>query len=127
MTNHPLEALMKTALESIKEMVDVNTIVGDPVEAPDGSVVIPVSRVSCGFAAGGAEFQQGKEERSSSSPPFGGGSGGGISVHPVGFLVAGGGQVRFLPVADHHLLARLLDLVPAFLEKLRALSGKPGS
>ena len=55
MTNHPIETLMKTAMESIKEMVDVNTVVGDPVETPDGMVIVPVSRVTCGFAAGGGE------------------------------------------------------------------------
>lgn len=64
MQGHPIEGLMKTAMESIKDMVDVNTILGDPVETPDGSVIIPVSRVSFGFAAGGSEFSsQQKEER----------------------------------------------------------------
>ena len=56
MSDHPIEGLMKTAMESIKEMVDVNTVVGDAVEAPDGTVIIPISRVACGFAAGGSEF-----------------------------------------------------------------------
>lgn len=56
MADHPIETLMKTAMESIKDMIDVNTIVGDPVETPDGSVIMPVSRVSCGFAAGGADY-----------------------------------------------------------------------
>ncbi|MFZ5754963.1 MAG: spore germination protein GerW family protein, partial [Bacillota bacterium] len=59
MSEHPIEGLMKTAMESIKEMVDVNTVVGDAVEAPDGTVIIPVSRVACGFAAGGSEFDPG--------------------------------------------------------------------
>ncbi|KUK84007.1 MAG: hypothetical protein XD97_0054, partial [Pelotomaculum thermopropionicum] len=75
---HPIEGLMKTAMESIKEMVDVNTVVGDPVEAPDGSVIIPISRVACGFAAGGGEFEVSGESREggdeSSMPAFGGGS-----------------------------------------------------
>ena len=57
MPDHPIENLMKTAMENIKDMIDVNTIVGDPVETPDGSVIMPVSRVSCGFAAGGADYQ----------------------------------------------------------------------
>jgi sporulation protein YtfJ len=57
MPEHPIEGLMKTAMESIKEMVDVNTVVGDPVETPDGTVIIPVSRVACGFAAGGVNLR----------------------------------------------------------------------
>ncbi len=56
MQEHPIEGLMKTAMESIKEMVNISTVVGDAVEAPDGTVIIPVSRVACGFAAGGSEF-----------------------------------------------------------------------
>lgn len=85
MSEHPIQGLMKTAMESIKEMVDVNTVIGDAVEAPDGSVIIPVSRVGLGFAAGGSEFGDNRE----SELPFGGGSGAGVSVQPVGFLVVG--------------------------------------
>src|SRR5690554_3382534 len=107
---------MQTAMESIKSMVDVNTILGDPVETPDGSVVIPVSRVSLGFAAGGTEYESDEKARSSgggqgsSKFPFGGGSGAGISVNPVAFLVVGQGQVRLMPVDSNVLFDRLIDL-----------------
>ena len=86
MEEHPIQGLMKTAMENLKEMVDVNTIVGDPVETPDGSVILPVSKVGFGFAAGGSEFdldeQQQKGDFHSNGEngqklPFGGGSGGG--------------------------------------------------
>ena len=102
MEHHPIESLMKTAMENLKEMVDVNKIVGDAVETPDGSVIIPISRVSFGFAAGGTEFEHQAEGNGRNSPaptglPFGGGSGGGVMVQPVAFLVAGQGQVRLLP------------------------------
>lgn len=63
MEHHPIESLMKTAMENLKEMVDVNKIVGDTVETPDGSVIIPVSRVMFGFAAGGTEFESPAEEK----------------------------------------------------------------
>ena len=63
MANHPIEALMKTTMESIKEMVDVNTIVGDAVETPDGTVIIPISKVSFGFASGGGDYVMEKEEK----------------------------------------------------------------
>ncbi|MBS3969936.1 MAG: GerW family sporulation protein, partial [Clostridia bacterium] len=95
MSQHPIEALMKTAMESIKEMVDVNTVVGDPVETPDGTIIIPISKLTCGFAAGGGEYASGgDDEKGSENLPFGGGSGGGISLSPMGFLVVGGGHVR---------------------------------
>lgn len=120
--DHPIQGLMNTAMNSIKEMVDVNTIVGDAVESPDGSVIIPISRVSFGFAAGGAEYDldghtKKKEEDSSTDMPFGGGSGAGISINPVGFLVVGQGQIRLLPVGGNSSIDRLLDAAPEFMNR----------
>lgn len=113
---------MKTAMESIKEMVDVNTVVGDPVETPDGSVIIPVSRVSCGFAAGGGEYDSGNAERGGEGYlPFGGGSGAGVSVQPVGFLVVGNNQVRLLPVDGNMIVDRLIDLAPQVINQIQAM------
>lgn len=123
--NHPIEALMKTAMDSIKEMVDVNTIVGDAVETPDGSVIIPISRVALGFAAGGSEFDTGyatdsKGKDAGSALPFGGGSGAGVSVQPVGFLVVNSqGQVRLLPVDGNAILDRIIDSVPDVIDKIK--------
>lgn len=126
MAEHPIEGLMKTAMESIKEMVDVNTVVGDPVETPDGSVIIPVSRVACGFAAGGGEYATNgigkKEEGTTTGSPFGGGSGAGVSVQPMGFLVVGNGQIRLLPVDDSHALYdRLIDAAPQMLNQIQSI------
>ncbi len=127
MPDHPIETLMKTAMESIKGMIDVNTIVGDPVETPDGNVIMPVSRVSCGFAAGGADYLPDARRSGAGAGgpgaaetlPFGGGSGGGVSVQPVGFLVVGHDQVRLLPVDANPVFDRLIDMAPAFMEKLQ--------
>lgn len=122
MADHPIETLMKTAMENIKDMIDVNTIVGDPVETPDGSVIMPVSRVSCGFAAGGADYQtNGDSHKEEGSLPFGGGSGGGVSVRPVGFLVVGQNNVRLLPVDGNPVAERLIDLAPNLLERLQVI------
>src|SRR5690606_27312730 len=103
MEEHPIQGLMKTAMENIKDMVDVNTIVGDPVETPDGSVIMPVSKVGFGFAAGGSEFKgtsssDSDSEESEMSYPFGGGSGGGVSIHPIAFLVVGKEGVKVVPL-----------------------------
>ncbi|ODA40419.1 GerW family sporulation protein [Desulfosporosinus sp. BG] len=134
MGNHPIESLMKTAMESIQQIVDVNTIVGDPVESPDGSVIIPISRVSCGFAAGGSEFappDDDKEKGNSGgtpgqapSLPFGGGAGAGVSVQPVGFLVVGNGTIRLLPVDSNVVVDRLIDTVPDLLDKIAGMFQK---
>lgn len=125
MSDHPIEGLMKTAMESIKEMVDVNTIVGDPVETPDGSVIIPISRVTCGFAAGGGEFEGMTEKGNDLSQlPFGGGSGAGVSVQPVGFLVVGQGQIRLLPVDGNVVVDRLIDLAPQVVTQIQSMFGR---
>lgn len=124
MEDHPIQGLMKTAMENIKEMVDVNTIIGDPVEAPDGTIIIPISRVSFGFAAGGSEFDSGDTEKKGKEDtpaelPFGGGSGGGVTVQPVAFLIVGNGTVRMLPVDRHAMLDRLIDLAPQLITQLQ--------
>ncbi|MGI6449291.1 MAG: GerW family sporulation protein [Desulfitobacteriia bacterium] len=132
MEEHPIETLMKTAMESIQKMINVNTVIGDPVETPTGSVIIPVSRVSCGFAAGGSEFMpmegeaenESKNEEEGSKMPFGGGSGGGVSVKPVGFLVVSQDQVRLLPVEGNMLAERLIDEMPNLIDKFSHLVNK---
>ena len=119
MSEHPIQALMKTAMESIKSMVDVNTVVGDPVETQTGTVIIPVSRVCFGFAAGGSEFSV-ESETPGTDYPFGGGSGAGVSVHPVGFLVVDEEQVRMLPVDGTQPIDRLIDLAPQLMDRFCA-------
>ncbi len=116
MDNHPIQGLMKTAMESIKDMVEVNTIVGEAIESPDGTIIIPISRVSFGFAAGGSEFQTKHEI---DNLPFGGGSGAGVSVQPVAFLVVRGEQIRLLTVDTYQLWDRLVDLAPQALDTLK--------
>ncbi|NLY43829.1 MAG: sporulation protein YtfJ [Clostridiaceae bacterium] len=123
MSEHPIQGLMETAMKSIKEMVDVNTIVGDAVEAPDGTVIIPISRVTFGFAAGGSEFGrvmevQEENREASSKLPFGGGSGAGVTIQPVAFMVVGQGQIKLLPVNINSSVDKILDLVPDLISKL---------
>ncbi|RAV03618.1 GerW family sporulation protein [Paenibacillus sp. YN15] len=136
MAEHPIQGLMKVAMENIKEMVDVNTIVGDPVETPDGSVIMPISRVGFGFAAGGSEFYGGMEESSGSDGqqngndannatvmlPFGGGSGGGVSITPIAFLVVNKLGVKVVPLDNQtHIYERLIDSAPQVVEKIQSM------
>lgn len=132
MGNHPIEGLMTTAMESIKDMVDVNTIVGDAVQAPDGTVIIPISRVSFGFAAGGGEYNscciegkvdedeeddEGKGSKAGKKFPFAGGSGAGVSIQPVAFMVVGQEQIKLLPVNVNSSVDKILDLIPELMKK----------
>lgn len=118
--SRPIEGLMKTAMESIKEMVDVNTVVGDAVETNDGTVIIPISQVACGFAAGGGEYEFDTSCKSSQLP-FGGGSGAGVSVKPIGFLVVRMNDVRLLAVNGNGLAERVVDLAPQFIDKIEGI------
>ncbi len=132
MAEHPIQGLMKTAMENLKEMVDVNTIVGDPVETPDGSVIVPVSKVGFGFAAGGSEFETadntssaGNGGSSAGDLPFGGGSGGGVSITPMAFLIVNANGIKMLHIdGQTHLYERILESTPQFVEKIQNMLGK---
>ena len=124
--NHPIEGLMLTAMSSIRDMIDVNTIVGEPIEAIEGLLIIPISKVSFGFASGGSEFKEEtiseytkreQEEEIQYKLPFGGGAGAGVSINPVAFLVVQNENVRLIPVEHTSYIDRLLDYVPDLIEK----------
>jgi sporulation protein YtfJ len=127
MEPHPIEELMKTAMESIKEMVDVNTIIGDAVQTVDGTVIIPVSRVAFGFAAGGGEYskEDSKNQNQDSKFPFAGGSGAGVSINPVAFMVVGrNSTVKMIPATSQNSIDRVLESVPGIIEQVKkAISG----
>lgn len=118
---NPIQGMMYTAMQSLKEMIDVNTIVGDAVTAPDGTVIIPISKVAVGFGVGGSEFSP---EKSTPVNPedgkmFGGGSGGGISINPVAFMVVSNGQFKLVPVSEESTVyERLLYNLPDAVDKV---------
>lgn len=132
MSEHPIQGLMTTAMENLKGMIDVNTIIGDPVETPDGSVILTVSKVGFGFAAGGSEFSGSKsstnassEGSSSENHPFGGGSGGGVSITPIAFLIVNSKGVQTIHLDENtHIYERLLDLAPQAVEKIQQMMSK---
>ena len=124
MDKHPIENLMTTTMESIRDMVDVNTVIGESISTPDGSTVIPISRVSFGFVAGGGEYGESQPRQQSPQTtdadiPFAGGAGAGVTVQPMGFLVASGEQVRLVPAQYCQSIDRLIELVPQAMAELR--------
>ena len=126
MSEHPIEGLMITAMNSIQDMIDVNTIIGEPIETSNNIVIIPISKVSFGFAAGGSEFKgetvdeytkKDKEEQVQYRLPFGGGSGAGVTINPIAFLVIQPNNVKLMPVNHTSSLDKLLDYMPDLIEK----------
>lgn len=114
----PIQGLMAEALGNLKQMIDVNTIVGEPMTTPDGTTIIPVSRVACGFGAGGSEFSAKPEDKKKEGLMFGGGCGGGVSVNPVAFLVVKNDNIRLMPVSDSlSTIDRIVDMIPDALNK----------
>lgn len=115
---NPIESLMSTTLSRIRDMIDVNTVIGDAVETKGGTVIIPVSRVSLGFVSGGGEYSAEGGTEEGEERPFAGGTGAGVTVQPVGFLVVEGMSVRVVPVDDRAVLDRLLDVAPQLVDRL---------
>ncbi len=117
---HPIEGVMGVSMEKIHEMADVNTIIGDPITSPDGTVVIPVSKVSFGFVSGGSDLPMQNAER------FAGGSGAGVTVKPVAFIVIkNDGDVKLMEIgAKGGKFDGIIDAVPGLIEKVKAMVGK---
>ena len=112
-----LPNMLETTIQKIREMLDVNTVVGTPITTPDGVTIIPVSKVSVGFGGGGSDFASKASEN-----PFGGGVGGGVKVSPVCFLVVKDGNVRMLsvPTPANSTTERIVEMLPDTLDKITA-------
>ncbi|MBP3707758.1 MAG: GerW family sporulation protein [Clostridia bacterium] len=131
--NHPIEELMVTTMNSIKQMVDVNTIIGEPIKALDNTVIIPISKVGFGFAAGGSEFndetvnsynRKEKEENIKYRLPFGGGSGAGVNISPVAFLIVQNDNVKLIEASHSSVLDKIVEYIPDVAEKVSNLIKK---
>ena len=110
---HPIERLMDGSFESIKGLVDADTVVGTPVTTADGKTILPVSKVSMGFMTGGGEYSDmSKDKKKKQGFPFAGGSGGGVTVSPVGFLISDGGAIKMLSVDGETTYEKLFGLIP---------------
>lgn len=115
MEKHPVESVMDTTLTHLKDMVDVNTVVGDPVFGECGTLIIPLSKIGIGFVAGGAEYTQDKSDLM----PFGGGGGAGMSVTPCGFLVISNGNVSFLSAQQNDALDKIFNNLPQIIREIK--------
>ena len=122
--NHPVNELMERTIARIRETVDANTVVGEPIVTGE-LTLIPVSKISFGFGSGGSEMG-GKNSKPLGENPFGGGGGAGVKVTPVCFLVVNGTNVRILPVAApaENSVDRVLDLIPDVADKISGLLEK---
>ena len=111
-----LPNMLDSTIQKIKEMVDVNSVIGEPISTPDGVTIIPVSKVSVGFGGGGSDFVN----KSGGDNPFGGGVGGGVKVTPICFLIVKDGNVRMMPVAQpaNTTADRIVEMVPDTIDKL---------
>lgn len=116
--NQNVPNMLETTIAKLRQMVDVNSVVGTPITTPDGVTIIPISRISVGFGGGGSDFVSKNVNKHEN--PFGGGAGGGVKISPVAFLIVKDGAVRMLPVAApaNTTPDRIVEMVPDVLDKV---------
>ena len=119
----PLEGLMGTTIEKINQMVDVNTVIGNPVASPDGTIIVPVSKVSYGFASGGSSFAV---KSAPNKDLFGGGAGAGVSINPIAFIVISNGDAKVLTIDEPNSTTaeKALAMAPDLVDKVLSLFNK---
>ena len=122
MAEHPIQGLMNVTMDKIRQMADSNTIIGKPIKTDDGTTILPVSRISFGFATAGTDFDG---KNAANKDLFGGGSGAGVNIQPVAFLVVKDGCVRTIQLSDgSNTIDRALTMLPELVDKVSALLKK---
>lgn len=122
MAEHPIQGLMNVTMDKIRQMADSNTIIGKPIKTDDGTTILPVSRISFGFASAGTDFDG---KNAANKDLFGGGSGAGVNIQPVAFLVVKDGCVRTIQLADgSNTIDRAMTMLPELVDKVSALLKK---
>ena len=122
MAEHPIQGLMNVTMDKIRQMADSNTIIGKPIKTDDGTTILPVSRISFGFASAGTDFDG---KNAANKDLFGGGSGAGVNIQPVAFLVVKDGCVRTIQLSDgSNTIDRALTMLPELVDKGSALLKK---
>lgn len=123
MDNNPIGELMQTTMENVKNILKVDTVVGDPIFTPDGITLVPVSRISVGFGGGGVEINS---KKNADARPYGGGNATGVKIDPIGFLVIKEGNVRMINIMPpaNTTLDRIIDLVPQVIDRVDSFINK---
>lgn len=123
MDNNPIGELMQTTMESVKNILKVDTVVGDPIYTPDGITLVPISKISVGFGGGGVEFNS---KNAGDKKPYGGGNATGVKIDPIGFLVIKDGCVRMVNVTPpaSNTVDRIIDLVPQVIDRVDSFIDK---
>ena len=123
MDNNPIGELMQTTMENVKNILKVDTVVGDPIYTPDGITLVPISRISVGFGGGGVEFSSKKPDE---KKPYGGANGTGVKIDPIGFLVIKDGSVRMINVTPpaNNTVDRIIELVPQVIDRVEGFIEK---
>ena len=122
MAEHSIQGLMNVTMDKIRQMADSNTIIGKPIKTDDGTTILPVSRISFGFASAGTDFDG---KNAANKDLFGGGSGAGVNIQPVAFLVVKDGCVRTIQLSDgSNTIDRALTMLPELVDKVSALLKK---
>lgn len=116
--NETINNLIDNAMDKIKTIVDSSTVIGEKVETPDGTVIIPISKVSVGYVVGGGEYADLSSSRVANHFPMAGGSSGGMSVTPVGFLIESKGEINFINVENKTVYQTILNMFNALLAKM---------
>lgn len=115
----PINSVLEQTLKNLKSIIDIDCIVGNPINCEDGSVIIPISKVSIGFVSGGGEYQKVKSKPKNPEYPFAGGSGAGCNVSPMGFLVVGNGSVKYINIDDKTSISKVFDFADKIIDKIK--------
>ena len=117
MDNNPISQLMQTTMDNVKNVLKVDTVVGDPIITPDGITLVPISKISLGFGGGGVEFGA---KKAGDDRPYGGGNATGVKIEPIGFLVIKEGTVRMINVTPpaSNTVDRIIDMVPQVMDRV---------
>ena len=123
--NHPLSEMIAESMAKIRDMIDVNTVIGDPISTPDGVTIIPVTRVSIGYGSGGLDYAS-KTRPAEKDSSFGGGAGAGVNITPIAFLIVRGENVRMLPIAEPASTSvdRIIEQIPDYMDKIDGFIAK---
>lgn len=119
-----IESLIEGTLKNLHNMVETSTIVGESVKTPDGSTIIPISKVSVGYVVGGGEYADVSRHKKTEGFPLAGGSGGGVSITPVGFLISNDNEVKFIDIENKTAYQSILKLFNVVVDKISSKEQK---